>query len=543
MRLLLVTGLTAVTLIFSACTTSLDKTNSVKEEIRNPDMGGGRILFYTTDGEFIDAANVGNLPDMVTFTPDGKTVVSANEGEPADDYSSDPEGSISIISLGDSQKTLIQNVTTLFFDNMDIPSDIRIKPGTSPAKDLEPEYIAVNESGTRAWVSLQENNGLAIIDLEKKEILSVTSLGVKDFQYIDMNTKDGANITVAPENVYGLYQPDTIVSYSLNGKDYLVSANEGDDRKYETWEDYAKAKKLYEKGASFSPQLAKDILEVKGRAKVRILKDLGKDANGTYTALYLAGTRSFSIWDTDGKQLYDSGPEFEQELALRYGDYFNTRVDDTDDKEDIAELIKEAVPYEMAEDTAYFWEGIDARSHKKGCEPEALAVAKIGTRVFAYIGLEKQGGFFVYDITNPRQAKLTQYYNNIDYSKMPTASGDLAPEGMVHFVQEDNHYLAIANELSSTVSLYRLQHDGRAAKLSSLQVGSFDSGAAEIIDYDPDGKILFVTNSGKKRVEVIDVANPTQINLEGSINISEHGKDLQSVAVKNGILAIAVERQ
>ncbi len=134
--------------------------------------------------------------------------------------------------------------------------------------------------------------------------------------------------------------------------------------------------------------------------------------------------------------MYDSGAEFEQELAARYLQSFNTRVDDTNDKEVIKELVAEGVPYEMIGDTAYFWQGVDARSHKKGCEPEALTLVKIDERVFAYIGLEKQGGFFIYEITDPHKVRMVDYQNDIDYSALPSASSDLAPESMVSFQQE-----------------------------------------------------------------------------------------------------------
>lgn len=509
----------------------------------NPDIGGGKVLFYTTTGDYRGAANVGNLPDMVMFSSEGTTVVSANEGEPADDYSTDPGGSISIISLNTNSPSLINSVTTLDFKNVLVPDDVRIKPGSSPEQDLEPEYVAINEEGTKAWVSLQENNALAIVDLQKKQITEVVSLGIKQFDRIDIDSKDGANVAPAPANVFGLYQPDTIVSYQVDGKEYIVSANEGDDREYGAWEDYEKAYKLIEKGERFSEQLREDILSEKGKKKLRVLKDLGKDENGTYTALYLAGTRSFSIWESNGKQVYDSGSDFEEHLATTYPAHFNTRVDDTDDKEDIAELKKEQVPYEMVGDSAYFWEGVDARSQKKGCEPEALALASIAGKVYAYIGLEKQGGFFVYDISDPRNPVMIEYFNDIDYDQLPTASGDLAPEGMVTFEQDGKHYLAVANELSSTISLYSLGLDGKAEKTASLQTGSFDQGAAEIIAYSNGEKKLFVTNGEKKTVDIVDVSTPAQPQKTGTIDFSSHADALQSVAVKNGLVAIAVDRK
>src|SRR5690606_18312530 len=40
----------------------------------------GSVVFFDTDGEFIQQVAVGALPDMVTFTPDGTKVLTANEG-------------------------------------------------------------------------------------------------------------------------------------------------------------------------------------------------------------------------------------------------------------------------------------------------------------------------------------------------------------------------------------------------------------------------------------------------------------------------------
>jgi len=521
----------------TSCKKNIDTTAL---SINNPDFGGGKVLLYTTAGEYKGVANVGNLPDMVAFLPSGDGLITANEGEPNDDYSVDPIGSVSIITLNKRLDGLVQDVTTLNFDGVAIPWDVRIKPGATPIADLEPEYVAVNTDGTRAWVTLQENNAIAIVDLAAKEIVAVKSLGVKEFDKVDIDTKDGANVVEPPANVFALYQPDTIKSYRVDGVDYIVTANEGDDREYDGWEDYEKAYKLTKK-AKVSEQLTRDVLEQKGKKKLRVLKDLGQDSTGTYTELYLAGGRSFSIWDADGNQVYDSGSEFEKYLAKHYADDFNTRVDDTKNPEDIAELTKDGVPFEMIGKKAYFWEGVDARSSKKGAEPEALALATIGSRTFAYIGLEKQGGFFIYDISNPRQPVMINYINGIAFDALPTMAGDLAPEGMVTFVQKNKHYLAIANELSGTVALYQLAADGDATKLASLVIGTFDQGAAEILDYDPKGKKLFVTNGEKKTVDIIDVARPEAPKLVGSIDFSSHADSLQSVAVKNGLVAIAVE--
>lgn len=494
----------------------------------------GKVLLYTTSGMYVDAAIVGNLPDMVKFTHDGTQLLTANEGEPLSE-SVDPEGSISIITLDVNKK--VKDVTTLGFDNVAISGNVRIQPGKTASQDLEPEYVALSKDSKKAWVTLQENNAIAYVDVKNKKITEVKGLGEINLNKtkIDISDDGEANVVHAPENIFALYMPDTIQSYKVGGKDYFVTANEGDDREYDWYEDYEKANKL-----ELSNTLEASI-EDSDSKKIRVLTDLGKNGNGVYEKLYMAGTRSFTIRNEDGAIVFDSGSAFEEKLASEYASVFNTRVDDTDDQDDIDELIDDNIPYEMIGDKAYFWEGIDARSLKKGVEPEALSLATIDGKTYAYIGLEKQGGFMVYDISNPSKAKIVEYFNDIDYTALPSQAGDLAPEGSVTFKQDGQNYLAVANELSSTLSIYRLSKNGTMNKLSSLKVGSFDKGASEILDYDKEGKQLFVTNAQTKTVEIYDVLDPVNPVKKGIIDFSEYADSLQSISVKDGIIAIAVQ--
>lgn len=490
----------------------------------NPDIGGGQVLLYTLRGQFIDAANVGHLPDMVKFVNPHYLVV-ANEGEPSEDYRTDPEGSVSFITLNDNKA--VSEVFTQSFAGVPVSDQVRIKPGSSLKQDLEPEYIAVSTDQRKAWVSLQENNAIGLIDLEKKAITGIKGLGEISWrgQAVDLSD-DGIAQPVSgnPAGIVALYQPDTIASYRVNGQDYLVTANEGDDREYDGWEDYTKAEKLKNSaGQSALSAVLKQQLSDQNSESIRVFKDMGQDSDGVYRKLYMAGTRSFSIRDTHGNLIFDSGADFEQTLARQLPEQFNSRADDND--------------------SGFFFEGVDARSLKKGSEPEALALAEIKGRHFAYIGLEKQGGIFVYDISNPVQPRQIEYYNDIDYSQPPERAGDLEPEGMVTFKQGNHHYLAVANEMSATVSLYQLSDQGRLNKLSSVTLGSFDKGAAEIIDYSPDNQMLYVTNGEQKRVDMISTRQPATIRQTGFIDFSEYADDLQSVSVEDGVVAIAVGRR
>jgi hypothetical protein len=148
--------------------------------------GDGSVVFMDVDGTYLADVTVGVLPDMVTFSPDGMRVLTANEGEPSDDYTIDPLGSVSIIDLSAGVDGLTQAaVTTLdfsAFNDAELDSSIRIfGPDATVAQDLEPEYVAVTPDSTTAYVTLQENNAVAVIDLVNLEIAGLVGLGTKNF--------------------------------------------------------------------------------------------------------------------------------------------------------------------------------------------------------------------------------------------------------------------------------------------------------------------------------------------------------------------------
>lgn len=67
------------------------------------------------------------------------------------------------------------------------------------------------------------------------------------------------------------------------------------------------------------------------------------------------------------------------------------------------------------------------------------------------------------------------------------------------------------------------------------------AGSAEISDYDPTTKKLFVINSVANKLEILDLTNPAAITKSTPIDMSAYGIGCQSVAVKNGFVAVAVD--
>ncbi len=268
--------------------------------VAEPRYEPGQVVFFDTDGTFIGRVEVGALPDMLEFTPAGDKVLVANEGEPSDDYRIDPPGSVSIIRLAEDRRNMAQaQVVTvpLTCEPATAKSQgIRIfGPGATVAMDLEPEYLAIGADGKRAWVVLQENNALAIIDIERARLERLVGLGEKSFHApdagLDASDVDGrAHIAGYP--ITGLYQPDGIATFTLDGQPYLVTANEGDHRKYAGFREDARVADLRLDPTIFPDRVELQQLDRLGRLSVSTV-DADPDGDGDIDHLRAFGRVPF----------------------------------------------------------------------------------------------------------------------------------------------------------------------------------------------------------------------------------------------------------
>ena len=362
----------------------------------------GKVLFYDTATRLPDGdpsvVGVGSLPDMVTFTHDGRKLLVANEATPnpaADTpYSADdPPGSVTIIDV----KARRVSATALFNGVSTSGSNLRQNTGM----DFEPEYIAISRDDTKAYVTVQEANGIAVLDLISNEFTEVIGLGAKDFNKpgneIDPRDDSPASVTFQSVAAKGLYMPDGVATYKWRGETYLVMANEGDFREDNV--DRSPA-------SSFGAAAPLDRLRVSNR-------------DSSPGNLFAAGARSFSIRRTDGTIVYDSGSILDREAHAR--------------------LVYD-----------------DGRSRDKGVEPEGVALLDIGPRTYAFIGLERttKSTVAVFDITDLR---------DVTFVDMIVTPGDLSPEGLAAYKYRGNYYLAIANEVpaqgvsTSNTTLYLIE--------------------------------------------------------------------------------------
>ena len=428
----------------------------------------GELIFFDAGAEkpgaVLGRVGVGSLPDMVTITPEGDYALVANEGEPAEDYSVDPEGSVAVVKLPASVKAATQaDVRTADFRAFEgtladkgVHIYGQVGASTTEAQNLEPEYIAV--AGGKAYVTLQENNAVAVVDIASATVEDVWPLGYTDRREVpmDISDKDGKiNIRTAP--VKGILQPDSIAAYEVDGTTYLVTANEGDARDWEAYSEEERIKKLGGKKLApicegYAGMTADEIEEFQadenaGRLKITTAFGLNEEKN-CYEDLYTYGGRSFSIFTADGTRVFDSGAEFEELTAKLLPEYFNTNHTENE---------------------------FESRSDDKGPEPEGVALGEINGRTYAFVGFERLGGVIVYDITDPAKPAYTAYINNRDFSiNMEELAdegddavkaglekvGDLGAEGLAFVPAKDSpngeNLLIVGNEVSGTTTVFQV---------------------------------------------------------------------------------------
>ena len=402
----------------------------------------GSVALFDRDGLFVAAPQVGAGPDMLVFAPDGRTLLVANEGEPDDTYSEDPVGSVSVIDLSGGVLTVDrQCIRTIGFESVTretLDESIRVfGPGATPAQDLEPEYIAVSADGARAWVTLQENNAVAAIDIVNAALLEVHGLGFRDFSKpgrgLDASDRDGG-VNIQNWPVYAMYQPDAIAGFVTNGQQYLATANEGDPRDYPGFREAARVAELTLDAERFPDAATQQRPEQLGRLNVtRTLGD--KDGDGDHDGLYAFGARSFAVWSDTFELVFESGDQFERVISeLRPDLYDRANADGST---------------------------LDDRSDQCGPEPEGFAVGAVNGRMYAFIGLERAGGVMVYDVTEPSAARFVCYENSRPAGNSPEEASDVGPEGVLFVSEADSPIgaplLILANEVSGSILLYHVK--------------------------------------------------------------------------------------
>lgn len=287
------------------------------------------------------------------------------------------------------------------------------------------EGVALLPDGSIAVMN-DNDFGLAGAGITDNSVLGIIAFD-DNYSFDASNKDDEINITAHP--TLGMYMPDAIASYDVDGMTYIVTANEGDSRDYDGYSEEVRVKDLMLDPTTYPDAATLQANENLGRLKTTTANG-DYDGDGDIDQIYSYGARSFSIFDKYGNLVYDSANEFGLSTAENEPDLFN---------EDEGEK--------------------DNRSDDKGVEPEAVAIATIGDRTFAFIGLERQSAIITYDITNPFEPFFVDYYNNRSWTD-GEVSGDVAPE-IIKFIPsadspDGKDRLLVGYEVSGSMALLNI---------------------------------------------------------------------------------------
>ena len=329
------------------------------------------------------------------------------------------DGGLATLGIIPAAKTLVVDLGALGYDMVDKPEGLAL---------IDENTLAVindNDFGTGgvfdpATGLIEENPNPTPVVLG---IIHLASNG------LDASDKDDA-VAIRNWPVQSMYMPDTIAAYVVDGATYLVTANEGDARDYDGYGEESRLADLVLDAEVFPNAAELQAEEALGRLRVSTAST-DRNGDGLVDRIAAFGGRSFSIWDTAGNLVFDSGDAIERLTAELLPDVFNSSGEN---------------------------ETFDERSDDKGPEPEALTLGEIGGRTYAFVGLERISGVMVWDISNPKMPVFVQYAGNRDFTAASETAGDLAPEGIVFVPAAEsptgNPMLIVANELSGTTTLW-----------------------------------------------------------------------------------------
>ncbi len=406
-------------------------------------LGNGRFMVVERDDatgpsarKYIFEINLTGATN--TFTnppslPDGKTIENSTYDEliTANVRPVFKRKAVHLPSIGYDQSDKIEGLARIDDNTFAVLNDNDFGVGGSVLPAIPNGLITVNQTPVV----------LGIIHFDRSNAL-------------DASDRDGAGATTSInfrnwQNLYGLFMPDAIGSFSAGGLPYYITVNEGDAREYTGFQE--------ERRISDAARVPLNPVFFPNASTLRQDANLGRlqtptntnagtltasspstgdlDGDGTFEMLHTFGTRSFTIWNAEGNQVWDSGDELERRTAFLFPNNFNA---------------------------SHTSNNRDGRSTSKGPEPEAVAVGIVNGRTLAFIGLERIGGIGIWDVTNPHAPKYVDYLNTRAFNatfNYPT-EGDLGPESITFISGPESPngqpILLVANEISGTVAVFQI---------------------------------------------------------------------------------------
>lgn len=425
--------------------------NLIVAGVEAADGANGWISVYGADDFVLRyAIEVGPEPDALAVGDNEAFIVGAVSG------SEGAAGGIVIIELlanGDGEilaqpPIFYPTPSTWTYDDLSSSGVLLFDPSTAVDLQLKPEGITIDSNANKIFLNYQDNNAIASFDIATSSYEWIQGYGSLPMT-MDASDKDGAINIVSDWDgvtIEGFFMPDEIVAFDVDGVTYIVTANEGGGDPV----------RLGDVGTNCANN---DVLiddAVLGRLEVFNDLPFTVDSDGLLDCdnLYAASTRSMSIFRIDGNSatlVWDSGSAMEELTSVTNPNYFNSNDDENE---------------------------FDSRSDAKGPEPEGATIGRVGDKILAFITIERVGGIFTFDITNPTNAVMTDYLNRRNFGDINIAdqkdsgdftyeSLDVGPENLA-FIPADvsptcSPLLLAAHAISGTTAIYEVVCDADTA--------------------------------------------------------------------------------
>jgi len=405
-------------------------------------LGGGEFLVLERDDDSITSIPADpvatitkkvyrlNLAGATPLTPSLETTLLASTGKTPDQATLPELTGNGIQPIG---KMLHVDLATAGFNQVQKVEGIAV---------VDQWTIAVINDNDFQVAGISINNTTGTFALLPGYAPEPTTLGIIDVKLNGLDASDReisssqGRINIRQWPVKGMYQPDGIATFRVQNNDYFITANEGDARAWGSFDEEKRvnAVKLDPTAFPYGNTL-KNNAQL-GRLTITTTRG-DTDGDGDYDELYVFGGRSFSILNEKGEMIFDSGDTIERLIANhpKFAAIFNS---------------------------SHTTNTLDDRSDNKGPEPESIAVGEIAARPHAFVGLERIGGFMVFDVSEPTSPRFIDYINHRNPTTTPGLNNgsDYGPEGLIFIAANDSPIkvplVVVANEVSGTTTAFRI---------------------------------------------------------------------------------------
>ncbi len=348
----------------------------------------GFLVLMNIQGVILSSIPLGAHPINPVFSKDGRYIVIVNQGLANSSYTINPLGSVHIISITGTEIANSQNIKIESKEIMLVSSaykklrTINTTDTLNASTDLQPHSVAISHDSLFAYITLPVNNAIAKVKLADAQLLFIKPIGYKNERFFAIDVVNDSKIKLKPEPVFSFYMPTSILTIKLRSpikREVLLTANSGWIRQYQPFSDFVPINRL---AFNFirDPLLRPLIQKTPTLLGSIIDGDINQD--GLTEQIYIPGSRSISIWNTNASLITDSGQQIEYAEGNIIPNRFNA---------------------------SFLSPQVDSTSTSYGPRPNDLAIGTIQNQLYLFVTLQTTGDIAIFTITKSAKLLLIAY--------------------------------------------------------------------------------------------------------------------------------------